>query len=232
MNTSTFESTSTRKRLPQSSERIAEQGRRPAPELAAEHKLLGTQTITSIQRGTTSRRQRLRDRYLLRTAHGYEADTADGQIGRVVEIDVAPFEFWPETLVVAAPSGQLLRIPAAWVERVLSRERRLILSQSPAAAQPVARPAQPLLDRQRIWRIVAAVGAASGLGGYIAALVAFASGVTLEAAPLLTSTGAIAVCASGLAWANGRRSWLAAAGLGSFWLPLGVGTILTLARIF
>ncbi len=230
MNTSTLESTSTRKRLPQSSERAAEQGRRPASERAAEHKLLATRTITSIQGGTTARRQRLRDRYLLRTAHGYEADTADGQIGRVVEIEVAPFAFWPETLIVAAPSGQLLRIPAAWVERVLSRERRLILSQSPAA-QPVPRPAQPLLDRQGIWRIVAAVGAASGLGGYIAALVALAAGVTLDAAPFLASAGAIAVGASGLAWANGRRSWLAAAGLGSFWLPLGVGTILTLARI-
>lgn len=51
-------------------------------------------------------------------------------------------------------------------------------------------------------------------------------------APGLAAAGAAGGAASTVSWHKAGPSWLAAAGLGSFWLPLAAGAILSLVLIF
>jgi hypothetical protein len=178
------------------------------------------------------RGQRLAFRYVIRSAVGYTVDAPGGQVGWVEEIRVAPFAFWPKALVVRTVEEERLLVPVGAISRALPRERRLILREAPAGVPLIAHPPRPWHDRERIWELQAVIGFTAAVGGCVATFVALALGITLELSPVLAGLGAIGAVASGRVWRSRRRTWLAAAGLGSAWLPLMVGAILSLVWIF
>lgn len=175
--------------------------------------------------------QRLAFRWVVRSAHGYTVDAPGGQVGWVDEIRVAPFEFWPEALVVQTEDDQRLLVPVEAIAQALPRERRLILREVPAGARLVAHPPRSWHDREQVWELQALIGFTAAIGGYVAVFVTLALGATLELSPVLAGLGAIGAAASGRVWRSGRRTWLVAAGLGSAWLPLTAGAILSLVWI-
>jgi hypothetical protein len=175
----------------------------------------------------------LRQRYALRDAIAYAVEAPAGEIGFVTEVRFAPFEFWPDELIVeAAPEGRRLRIPIDTITAVFPREGRLLIATTPAGAQPVARPREGRLTKARAWRLAAAAGAVFALGGYVATLVAFALGTLVSWSPALAASGAAGGAAAVASWRKLGRSRTAAIGLGSFWLPLAVGAILSFILIF
>jgi hypothetical protein len=178
------------------------------------------------------RGQRLAFRSVVRSAPGYTVDAPGGQVGWVDEIRVAPFAFWPEALVVRTVEDQRLLVPVEAISRALPREQRLILREAPAGVRLVPYPRRPWHDREQVWELQALIGFTAAVGGYVAMFVALALGATLELSPVLAGLGAIGAAASGRVWRSGRRTWLAAAGLGSAWLPLVAGAILSLVWIF
>lgn len=167
----------------------------------------------------------------MRLAHGYAVDAPGGEVGRVAEIRVAPFEFWPEAIVVCPEQGSRLLVPVSAIVRALPRGRRLVLGDVPPGAEVVPHPAAPSPDRERLWQLFGAAGFAGGVGGCVAIFVTLALGAGLAASPIIAAAGALGVAASGIAWSAGRRTWLVAAGLGSAWFPLAVGAILSLVWI-
>lgn len=173
-----------------------------------------------------------RQRYALRDPIAYAVEAPEGEIGFVIGMWIAPFEYWPDELIVATPEGHLLRVPISTVDAVLVREGRLLLTGAPAGAQPVPRPHKPSLTVGLAWRLAAVAGALLGLGGYVATFVALALGSGLDWAPGLAASGAAGGSAAAVSWRKAGPSWFAAAGLGSFWLPLAAGAILSLVLIF
>jgi hypothetical protein len=173
-----------------------------------------------------------RQRYALRDPIAYAVEAPEGEIGFVTRMRIAPFEYWPDELIVEAVEGHPLRVPASTIDAVLPREGRLLLTHAPAGAQPVPRPRKPVRTWALAWRLAAVAGALLGLGGYVATFVALVLGTGLDWAPGLAASGAAGGAAAAAAWRKSGPSWLAATGLGSFWLPLAAGTILTLVLIF
>lgn len=176
--------------------------------------------------------RRLPFRYAVRSAHGYAVDAPCGQVGRVDEIRVAPWEFWPETLLVRTEDDQKLLIPVEAVAQARPRERRLILHEAPAGVRLLPHPPQPWDDREHVWQLQAVVGFVGGVGGLIALFVALALGVVLQVSLALVALGVIGAAASGRVWRCGRRTWLTEGGLVSAGLALVVGAILSLVWIF
>jgi hypothetical protein len=177
-------------------------------------------------------RRRLAFRVSVRTAHGYLVDAPGGRIGHVAEVRVAPYEFWPEALLVTVHDGRQLLIPVSAVARAYPREQTLVLREAPPGIDLIPYRARSWYERTGIWRLVEALGFAGGVGGYVATFALLALGAAVAAAPILAMLGAIGAVASGAAWHAGRRTWLGAAGLGSAWLPLSAGVILSLVSLF
>jgi hypothetical protein len=113
------------------------------------------------------------------------------------------------------------------VVQTTTANRRSNAASQAARARPMQRPV-PNRRRLQALRASAAIGAIAGLAGYVLVFVALALDAAVEWAPALAVAGAIAAAASAFAWRRGARTWLAAVGLGSFWLPLAVGLILSL----
>jgi len=175
----------------------------------------------------------LRQRYALRDAIAYVVEAPDGEIGFVTTMRIAPFEYWPDELIVEAdPGGPRLRVPIDTVSAVLPREGRLFVTKAPAGAQPVARPREARLKKAWAWLLAAAAGAVLGLGGFVATFVALALDAGVAWGPGLAASGAAGGVAAAASWRRHGNSWLAAIGLGSFWLPLAAGAILSLILIF
>jgi len=172
-----------------------------------------------------------RQRYALRDPIAYAVEAPEGEIGFVTGLRIAPFEYWPDELILEAPEEHPLRVPISSVSAVLPRGGALLLTRAPAGAQPVPRPRKPSLTRALAWQLAAVAGAMLGLGGYVATLVALAHGTGLDWAPGLAASGAAAGAAAAASRRKAGPSWLAAAGLGSFWLPLAAGAILSLVLI-
>lgn len=173
-----------------------------------------------------------RQRYALRDPIAYAVEAPEGEIGFVTGMRIAPFEYWPDELIVETPEGHPLRVPVSTVSAVLPREGRLLLTRVPAGARPISQPHKPLPTRALAWRLAAIAGAILGLGAYVATFVALALDAGVDWAPGLAATGAAAGAAAAVSWRKAGRSRLAAAGLGSFWLPLAAGAILSLVLIF
>jgi hypothetical protein len=173
-----------------------------------------------------------RQRYALRDPIAYAVEAAEGEIGFVIGMRIAPFEYWPDELIVEAPGGRPLGVPISTVSTVLPREGRLLLTRAPARARAVPRPRRPLLTMALAWRLAAVAGAMLGLGAYAATFVALALDTALDWAPGLAASGVAGGAAAAVSWREAGPSWLAAAGLGSFWLPLAAGAILSLVLIF
>lgn len=174
----------------------------------------------------------LRQRYALRDPIAYSVEAPEGEIGFVIGVRIAPYEYWADELIVESPKGQPLRVPISTVSDVLPREGRLLLTRAPAGTRPVPRPGKPLLTGALAWRFVTIAGALLGLGGYLATFVALARDSGLDWAPGLAASGAAGGAAAAVSWRKAGPSLLAAAGLGSFWLPLAAGVILSLVLIF
>jgi len=179
-----------------------------------------------------STRLPFRQRYALRDPIGYAVEAPEGEIGFVTGLRTAPSEYWPDELIVEAVRGHPLRVPTSTIGAVLPHEGRLLLARAPTGAQTVPRPRKPALTGALPWRLAAAAGALLGLGGYVATFVALALGTGPDWAPGLAASGAAAGAAGAASWRRAGPSWLAAAGLGSFWLPLAAGAILSLVLIF
>ena len=173
-----------------------------------------------------------RQRYALRDPIAYAVDAPEGEIGFVTGMRIAPFEYWPDELIVEVPDGHRLRVPVSTVSAVLPREGRLLLKRAPAGARPVPRPQKSLLTRALTWRLAAIASAILGLGAYVATFVALALDTGLDWAPGLAASGAAAGAAAAVSGRKAGPSRLAAAGLGSFWLPLAAGAILSVVLIF
>jgi hypothetical protein len=71
-----------------------------------------------------------------------------------------------------------------------------------------------------------------GVTGLVATLLAPAVHADVSWGPGLAASGAASGAASSMSSRKIGRSWLTAIGLGSFWLPLAVGAILSLIWIF
>jgi hypothetical protein len=69
--------------------------------------------------------RRLRFRWELLHAAGLEAVSADGSRGVVESVEVGPFEFWAESLVLRRSEG-CVRIPAGAVQAVEPGKRVLL----------------------------------------------------------------------------------------------------------
>jgi hypothetical protein len=177
-------------------------------------------------------RRHLAFRYRLRHAHGYFVDAPGGRVGHVAEVQVAPYEFWPEAFVVHAHDGQVLLVPVGAVSRVYAREQTLVLSEAPPGIGLIPYRERSWHERIGAWRFVDALAFVGSVGGYLAMLVLLAFEATLEAAPLLLVLGAIGALASASAWKAGRRTWPVRTGLVSAWVPLAVGVILSLVLVF
>ena len=170
----------------------------------------------------------LRERHALRDAIAYVGEAPEGEIGFVTEVRIAPFAYWPDELIVEAdPRGPQFRVPIETVSAVLPRQGRLFVSRAPVGARPVP---PPRLTKARAWRLAGAAGAVLGLGGYVATFVALALGTGIAWGPGLAASGAIGGAAAAASWEKRGRSWPAALGLGSFWLPLVGGVIGSLLR--
>lgn len=170
----------------------------------------------------------LRERHALRDAIAYVVEAPEGEIGFVTEVRIAPFAYWPDELIVEAdPRGPQFRVPIETVSAVLPRQGRLFVSRAPVGARPVP---PPRLTKARAWRLAGAAGAVLGLGGYVATFVALALGTGIAWGPGLAASGAIGGAAAAASWQKRGRSWPAALGLGSFWLPLVGGVIGSLLR--
>ena len=174
----------------------------------------------------------LRERMALRDPIAYAVEAPQGEIGFVTGTRIAPFAFWPDELIVAARDGHRVRVPVSTVSEVLPREGTLRLTQAPATVRPAPRQETSLPTQTRLWRATAVAGALLGVGSYVATVFALALGTGVDWAPGLAAGGAAAGAASAASWKRAGRSWLAAAGLGSFWLPLAAGVILSLVQIF
>lgn len=170
-------------------------------------------------------------RHALRDGIGFLVEAPEGEIGFVIEVRFAPFEYWPEDLIVETSRGLRLRVPISHVSAVLPREGRLLLAAAPEGAQPIARPRSPRLTGALAWRLAAIAGALLGLGGYAATFVALVLSGGLAWGLGLAVSGALSGLLSAVCWRKRGRSWAAAAGLGSFWLPLVGGTVLTLVLL-
>ena len=80
----------------------------------------------------------LRKRHALRDAIAYVVEAPEGEIGFVTAVGIAPFEYWPDELIVEAdPGGPRLRVPIDTISDVLPREGRLFVTRAPAGAQPM-----------------------------------------------------------------------------------------------
>jgi hypothetical protein len=174
----------------------------------------------------------LLQRHALRDPVAYAVEVPEGEIGFVTEMRIGPYEYWPEELIVEASDGSQHRVPVDTVSAVLPREGRLLVTSAPAGARPVPRARESWLAAARMWRLAAAAGALLALGGYVATLVALALGTAVTWSPGLAASGATGGAVAAASWRSAGRSWLAAAGLGSFWLPLGAGVILSPVLIF
>lgn len=170
-------------------------------------------------------------RHALRDGVGYAVEVPEGEIGFVTEVRFAPFEYWPEKLIVETSRAQALRVPISQVSAVFPRVGRLLLASAPAGVQPIARPRSPKLTRALAWRFAAVGGAIFGLGGYVATFVALLLSGGVAWGLGLAASGALSVLLSATCWRKCGPSWAAALGLGSFWLPLVGGTVLTLVLL-
>jgi hypothetical protein len=173
----------------------------------------------------------LRERHALRDAIAYVVEAPEGEIGFVTEVRIAPFAYWPDELIVEAdPDGPQLRVAIETVSAVLPRQGRLFVSGAPVGARPVPRPREAWPTKARAWRLAGAAGALLGLGGYVATFVALALGTGIAWGPGLAASGALGGAAAAASWQKYGRSWPAAIGLGSFWLPLVAGVVGSLLR--
>lgn len=186
-----------------------------------------------VERPQTERtRLTLAQRYALRDAIAYIVEAPEGEIGLVTAVRIAPFAYWPDELIVEAdPHGPRLRVPIDTVSALLPREGRLVVTTAPVDAQPIARPRESSLTKARAWWFAAAAGAVFGLGGYVATFVALALDAGVVWGPGLAASGVAGGAAAAASWRKRGSSWLAAIGLGSFWLPLAAGTILSLILV-
>ena len=174
----------------------------------------------------------LAQRYALRDAIAYIVEAPEGEIGFVTAVRIAPFAYWPDELIVEGdPHGARFRVPIDTVSAVLPREGRLVVTTAPVDAQPIARPREASPTKARAWWLAAAAGAVFGLGGYVATFVALALDAGIVWGPGLAVSGAAGGVAAAASWRKRGSSWLAAIGLGSFWLPLAAGTILSLILV-
>jgi len=176
----------------------------------------------------------LGQRSALRDAIAYVVEAPEGEIGFVTEVRIAPFAYWPDELIVEAdPGGPRLRIPIDTVSAVLPHQGRLFVLRAPVGARPVPRGREARLPMARGWRLAGSASALLGVGGYVATLVALALGTGVAWGPGLAASGAVGGAAAALSWQKNGRSWPAAIGLGSFWLPLlggVVGSLLLILR--
>jgi hypothetical protein len=174
----------------------------------------------------------LRQRYALRDAIAYAVEAPEGEIGFVTAVGIAPFDYWPHELIIEATAGMRMRVPIDTVSAVLPREGRLLVRTAPAGAQSVRRPREEWLTKARAWQFAAVAGAVLGFGGYIATFVALVLDTGVSWGPGLAASGAAGGAASAVSWRKRGPSWAAALALGSFWLPLAAGAILSLVFIF
>jgi len=173
----------------------------------------------------------LRHRYALRDAIAYAVEAPEGEIGFVTGVGLAPFEYWPHELIVEDAAGTQMRVPTDTVSAVLPREGKLFVTSAPPRAQPVPRPRQDSRTNARAWRFAAGLAAVLGVGGYVATFVALALGAGASWGPGLAAVGAAGGAGAAASWRRRGGSRAAALGLGSFWLPLAAGAILSLVLI-
>jgi hypothetical protein len=167
----------------------------------------------------------LAQRHALRDAIAYIAEGPDGEVGYVTAVRTAPFAYWPDELVVRAdPAGPQLRVPVESISAVLPREGRLFVA--------AVRPRGARRTSARGWWLAATAGAVLGLGGYVATFAALVLDAGAEWGPGLTASGAVGGAAAAASLRTRGSSWPAAIGLGSFWLPLAAGAILSLILVF
>jgi hypothetical protein len=187
--------------------------------------------MTSVAEERTLQRASFRQRHALRDPIAYAVEAPEGEIGFVTAMRIAPFGYWPDELIVEAADGEAWRVPISMVAAVRPHEGRLLLARAPAGAQAVPRRRERSPTAGLAWRLAAVAGALLGLGGGAATFVALVLESGLDWAPGLAASGGVGGAASAVSWRKAGPSRLAAAGLGSFWLPLAAGAILSLVLV-